>query len=182
MLITEHIPTLALIGLRASGKSTVGALVAASVGRPFIDLDQRTLSLLGAPTVAHAWRDAGEHAFRAAEARALADALRLGSAVLALGGGTPTAPGAADALRAARARNAARVIYLHAEPEALRARLAASPGDRPSLTGKGTLEEIYDLSAARDPLYRSLADLVLDASRPAQDNADAIASFARSLR
>ena len=35
--------TLALLGLRCSGKSTVGRLLAADLGRPFVDLDEETL-------------------------------------------------------------------------------------------------------------------------------------------
>ncbi|MEY5033074.1 MAG: hypothetical protein RL354_2105, partial [Planctomycetota bacterium] len=43
----------------------------------------------------------------------------------------------------------------------LAARLRRQEGDRPSLTGRGVVEEIGELAAARRPLYAALADLRL---------------------
>lgn len=164
-------PHVILIGLRGCGKSTVGALLAQRLTKPLIDLDERTAARLGTPTAGDALRTHGEPAFRAAEAAALKDALAHDRAVLALGGGTPTAPTAADTLRAARASDVARIIYLHAPPDTLRARLSATDTrTRPALTSAGVLNEVAALYAARDPLYRSLADLVIgiDAITPVQ--------------
>lgn len=149
-----------LIGLRGSGKSTLGRLLADRAGLPFLDLDEVVLGLLGRPTVSEAWRDPGERAFRRAEVRALRERVLAPDApvaVVALGGGTPTAPGAAELLRQARDEGRASIVYLRAEPATLRARLAADDPNRPSLTGAGTLEEIEAVFAARDPLYRELA-------------------------
>lgn len=160
-----------LMGLRGSGKSTVGALLAGRLGVPFVDLDDRTLEALRRAhpdqrfgAVADAWRALGEPAFRAAERDALRAALGEGRVVLALGGGTPTAPGAPALLESAK-RTGATIFYLRAEPALLRERLAASGegAKRPSLTGRGTLEEIEAVFAARDPLYRSLRTLEIDA-------------------
>lgn len=167
-----------LMGLRGSGKTSVSAAAAARLGLPAsarIDLDDLTLRRLGAATIADAWRAAGEPAFREAEAASLRGVLQdrastAGVRVIALGGGTPTAPGAAEALRDARASGSAVLVYLRASPSTLRVRLARAAGDaataahRPSLTGRGTIEEIEDVHAARDPLYVSLADHVVDAS------------------
>ncbi len=160
-----------LMGLRASGKSTVGALLAGRLGVAFVDLDDRTLQALRRAhpamnfgAVADAWRALGETAFRVAERDALRAALAEGRIVLALGGGTPTAPGAPALLEAAK-RAGAEIFYLRAEPALLRQRLAASgeAASRPSLTGRGTLEEIEEVFAARDPLYRSLRTVEIDA-------------------
>lgn len=156
-------PHLLLIGLRASGKSTLGAALARALARPFIDLDDRTAQALGAPDAARAWAAHGEPAFRAAETGALRDALRGPRAVIALGGGTPTAPGAADLLRAACAARTARIVYLAAPPALLRARLARTDlATRPPLTPRGTLDEIDAVHAARDPLYRALASRTIE--------------------
>lgn len=164
-------PTIVLMGLRGCGKSTVGRAVAARLGgRSFIDLDDLTAARLGAGRAGDALRQHGEAAFRTAEGQALGEALdrvRSGDAVvMALGGGTPTAPGAAEALMAAqRGEPRIRVYYLDADVATLAARLERDPTPRPALTGMEPREEIAHLHRVRDPLYRQLADVVIDASR-----------------
>jgi shikimate kinase len=151
-----------LIGLRASGKSTLGAALAKATDRRFIDLDDATPTLLGRSSVADVFEMDGEAPFRDAESRALGHALAAAGSVVALGGGTPTAPGAAALINKARRDDGARVIYLRAEPSTLRSRLqSADNAHRPSITGAGTLEEIDVLFADRDALYRSIADAVI---------------------
>lgn len=156
-------PTIILIGLRGSGKTTLGRELALESGRDFIDLDDLTPRSLGRRTVAEAWEKDGEQAFRAAETRALSETLRTKSGVLALGGGTPTAPGARELLveqqRAARAV----IIYLRASGATLRQRLAgANNAHRPSLTGAGVIEEVEALLERRDSIYMALADEVVE--------------------
>ena len=149
-----------LIGLRCSGKSTYGPRLARALTTQtgqswnFADLDTRVARSLDAQ---------GEAAFRAAEALQLGAALRESNLVLATGGGTPTAPGAADALRDARARGACVVVYLHGPPGELQQRMrsAKSLRDRPALRGNDPIAEVPALYAARDPLYRTLADEIV---------------------
>jgi shikimate kinase len=157
------VPNAVLIGLRGSGKSSVGAVLAELRICPFIDLDDVTCSLLDAPTVAEAWQLRGVAAFRLAETAALRSVLRTGGQVISLGGGTPTAPGAADLLRVAARDRTAVIIYLRAPAEVLRDRLAASdPALRPPLIGTDPLAEIDIVLARRDPLYLSLADHIIE--------------------
>lgn len=171
-----------LIGLRGSGKTSAGILAAQALGLPFVDLDDATRALLGVPTVAEAWRMHGEPAFRQAETRALAGALGPPTRVVALGGGTPTAPGAADLIR----DSGALVIYLCADADTLRRRLGpavARDPNRPSLTGGDPLAEIDAVLAERDPLYRSLAHHILDVtSLTVADTARRIVELARVCR
>lgn len=153
-----------LIGLRCAGKSLVGARLAERLGRCFVELDAVTCGLLGARSAGEALASAGVAAFRAAETEALRLVLGVPGRVVALGGGTPTAPGAADLLRRARADGTATVVYLRLPPGTLRRRLAATDlADRPSVTGLGTIEEVDRLLAERDPLYASLASLTIAA-------------------
>lgn len=152
---------LVLLGLRASGKSTLGALLAADLARPFIDLDDRTATLLGSASAGDAFRAVGEAAFRAAESKALAEALAGPPLVLALGGGTPTAPGAEELLRAARADFSAFVVFLDPPNASMAERLERNAGNRPSLTGRGVIEEIDEIAARRRPIYAALADCVV---------------------
>ena len=152
---------LVLIGLRGSGKSTLGRALAATLGAPFTDLDERTAARLDAPTAGEAFRRFGEQAFRIAEAEVLGKALAETPHVLALGGGTPTAPGAADLIARARREGRAFVVFLDPPLDVLATRLRTETGDRPSLTGRGVVEEIEEIAAIRRPLYAALADLVV---------------------
>lgn len=154
---------LLLMGLRGSGKTTVGRAVSAIAVRPFVDLDDLTPRELGEASVADAWVRHGQSAFRRAEAAVLRRVIALDGQVVALGGGTPTAPGCADLLRDQVGSYRVLLVYLHASPAVLRARLAgANNADRPSLTGADPLTEIEAVYAARDPLYRDLAGAVVE--------------------
>jgi len=173
--------SIVLMGLRGSGKSALGPRLAERLGRPFIDLDAVTVAYLGEGTLRELWDRHGEARFRQAEYRALVNQAfprTNPGPVVALGGGTPTAPGAADFLRNARARGLCVTVYLRAAPETLRARLATADNtDRPSLTGADPLGEIDAVHAARDPLYRELADAVVET-----DGLDEAAALERVVR
>lgn len=154
---------LILIGLRGSGKSTLGRKLARRLSRPFIDLDDLTPAEAGEASVSDVFAKQGEPAFRAAEARALAKVMQRDGLVIALGGGTPTAPAALELLTAARVDGRARLIYLRASAATLRLHLRDSHNaHRPSLTGKSILDEVEDLLAARDGPYRALAEVIVE--------------------
>jgi shikimate kinase len=148
-----------LLGLRGSGKSTLGQSLASKLRVLFVDLDDVTASLLRCPTPAEALNTHGQPAFRAAELKALTSPGVARARVVALGGGTPTAPGAHDVLR----KSGATLVYLRATPHTLRERLTSSDlATRPSLTGADVLAEIDAVFERRDPIYLALADQVID--------------------
>lgn len=150
------------MGLRGSGKTTMARRLALSAGATAIDLDDLVADAASEPAVGGAYRALGEARFREVEAALLAERLREPPHVLALGGGTPTAPGAADLIRRAVARGAL-AVYLRATPHTLRARLEGTDlATRPSLTGLGVLEEIEAIFARRDEPYRALASLTIE--------------------
>jgi shikimate kinase len=180
--------TLVLLGLRGSGKSTLGHTLAKRLERAFVDLDDLTAEAMQQTSAGEAIREHGLAVFREAEARALADALtheraHRSGGVLALGGGTPTAPGAEQQLREAQSAGAVSVVYLRATPQTLAARLATTDTEsRPSLTGKGTLEEIGELFTQRDSLYRAIADVVLETDELDESaTLDRLVIWARSI-
>jgi shikimate kinase len=164
-----------LLGLRGSGKTTVGRLLAAHLDWPLFDVDDAALGILGCGSVTEAWRQQGEAGFRRAEVQALAQALEQPGQVVALGGGTPIAPGAAELLQKAQAAGQAVLIYLAADPATLRERLGAAGAiDRPPLLGDDPLTEIDAVFEVRDPFYRQLADHIVDAGGSPEAVAEAV--------
>lgn len=156
--MNKDAPNLILIGLRASGKSTLGKLLAQHLGRDFIDLDHFVAHQMNASGPGEIIERDGIEAFRFAETEALRSVLESPNQIIALGGGTPTAPGAGELLR----ESDARVIYLRGTPETLRDRLAQCDNtDRPAIVGSDVLDEVQTLFEQRDGLYRELAESVV---------------------
>jgi shikimate kinase / 3-dehydroquinate synthase len=80
---------LVVSGFMASGKSSVGRLVAEQAGRPFVDLDSRIEARFGAP-ITLIFAERGEAAFREAEHQELSQLLDASAGpapVIAVGGG-----------------------------------------------------------------------------------------------
>jgi len=80
-----------LVGMPASGKSTVGRLVAERLGRRFLDTDELLGERLGTPVPAYIERF-GEQAFRAEEAKMVQVACTESDAVISTGGGAALDP------------------------------------------------------------------------------------------
>ena len=156
--MTDSKPNLILIGLRASGKSTLGKMLSESLTLPFVDLDNVSSTLLDCDGAGAAIKKHGIEAFRDAETKALRATLDSSSQVIALGGGTPTAPGCAEMLK----QSSSRVIYLRALPDTLRQRLSIDDNtDRPPLVGNDVIDEVQSLFDARDELYCDIAESVI---------------------
>ena len=158
---TRHV---VLVGLMASGKTTVGRLLAARLGRPFVDNDVVLESRTGRSAREIAAEE-GAAALHLREADALVDALASPvPAVIAAAAAAPLEPPAAAAMQAHD------VVYLRATPDVLAARLARAPDDghRPFVDGdaRAVLAEQF---AARDERYRALATLVVDANADAPE-------------
>ena len=151
-----------LIGPRGSGKSTIGPRLARQMARPFVELDELALRHTGLNSVHEVWTTQGEAAWRHAEADALLGALAKQSQVIALGGGAPMIQVVETALLNASGKGEAFIVYLRCPVAHLRHRLQADPGDRPSLTGAGVVEEVATVLAAREPTYLRLAHFVCD--------------------
>jgi len=159
------------MGLRCCGKSTLGKILAQRTNRPWIDLDPLTAIQAGFTDPAQAFAH-DQAAFRAAESRTLAGVLKTHPthAIISLGGGTPTAPGAQALL--ADAHPPCLIVYLHASPKFLAARLTPEElAKRPSITGAHPIDEFQEIYQARDPLYRSLAKVIMDVESLSADNA-----------
>jgi shikimate kinase len=148
---SEHV---VLVGLMATGKSTVGRAVAEHLGRPFLDSDHQ-VELRTGQTVKEIFEAEGEDAFRRYEAQALADALTTPMpAVIAAAGGVVLDISNRDLLRDPH------VIWLRADPELLAERVDRSD-HRPLLADdpRGVLQR---MSAERYQLYAQVADDIID--------------------
>jgi shikimate kinase len=157
-----------IIGMRGCGKTSVGEAVARGLGARFVDLDAEVLAREGYGSVASMWESEGQAAFREAETRtleSLLDDAGSAGAVIALGGGAPTAPGAAGVIGEARNDGRALVVYLRCSLETLESRLRATlalDANRPSVTGGDPVRELGELLRAREPVYRALCDAEVD--------------------
>ena len=149
-----------LIGARVCRKTTVAQKLALACRFAFVDSD-RMLQARAGKSIADIVALEGWDSFRALEARTLR-AVTEASAVIATGGGVILAPE-----NRAFMRERGRVIYLQAPVPVLARRLEASPEEeqRPTLTGKPIDEEVRDVLAQREALYREAAHFVVDAAR-----------------
>lgn len=161
---SDPVSVILLTGSRGSGKSRVGAVVAAGLNRTFIDLDDVALAMTGLDSVTEVFDRVGEHAWRQAEAAALAESLKQANAVIATGGGVACIDPPRSVLQRARTDGVATTVWLRCSPDVLVARLAAQPGDRPSLTGADATEEAAEVAKEREDLYASSADYEVDAN------------------
>lgn len=149
--------TIILVGYRGSGKTTVGRLVAARLGWAFVDADD-VIEATAGKSVAGIFAAEGEAGFRDREAAALAALCARPDHVIATGGGA--------VLREANrlAMKAGFVVWLTAPPEVVWERMCTDPttaARRPNLTAAGGEAEVRALLAAREPLYREVADLTV---------------------
>jgi shikimate kinase len=157
---------IALVGLRASGKTTLGKLLAERLGRAFVDLDEEVsredaaLSATSTPRPAgEILRDEGEPRFRDLETRALERVLeRTELIVLATGGGVVE-----RARNRLLLRTRARCVWLVVPIDELQRRMRADPTARPALLGRDAIAEVAEIAARRDPWFRELGGLRVDA-------------------
>ncbi|MBZ2172434.1 shikimate kinase AroL [Nitratidesulfovibrio sp. SRB-5] len=148
-----------LVGPRASGKTTVGKALAARAGWHFEDTDA-TLTATAGMTVEQIVEREGWEGFRRRETEALCATLGRDGLVVATGGGMVLAEENRRMLR-----DGGLVAYLCGSVDLLAGRLARDPlaAQRPSLTGRPIAEEVAEVLAAREPLYRECAHVALDA-------------------
>ncbi|MEP7207500.1 MAG: shikimate kinase [Casimicrobiaceae bacterium] len=163
-----HRGNLFLVGLPGAGKSTFGRALARRFGKVFVDADTELEARLGVsiPTI---FEIEGEAVFRDREEAVIADLVGRTGIVLATGGGAVLREG-----NRARLADQGSVLYLHATPQMLWHRVRHNR-HRPLLNTGDPLARLEELYAARDPLYRGVADEVIESER------EQLARFAASL-
>jgi shikimate kinase len=147
-----------LVGLMGAGKTSIGKLLAKRLGKSFLDSDQEIERATGVkiPVI---FEIEGEPGFRVRESRMLEDLVRGGNIVLATGGGAVLSPQNRKLL----AGNGI-VIYLRAAVPDLWNRTRHDK-NRPLLKTAEPLLKLEQLYAERDPLYREIADIIVDTGK-----------------
>lgn len=155
-------PRLLLVGMMGAGKTTVGSLLARHLGWRYRDSDADVEEDTGL-TVPEIFARHGEDAFRAAEARVLAEACADPAAsVVSVAGGAVL-----DPRTRRRISDCGTVVWLRARPETLAARVGDGAG-RP-LLGEDPAAALVRLNDVRAPLYAEVADVVVDVDDLAPD-------------
>lgn len=154
----EHEKAVVLVGLMGSGKTTIGKLLSRRLGVPFFDSDHEIERRTGVriPTI---FDVEGEAGFRRREAATITDLLLERNIVLATGGGAVLAPESRAAMK-----QRGWVVYLDVPVRQLYERTRNDP-NRPLLQVEDPLGRLEELRKQRDPLYRDVADFVLDGAR-----------------
>ena len=146
----------ALVGLRGSGKSTIGLALAASRDCPFVELDREIEGQAGM-RIGELFELRGEATYRQLEADVLKGIItKARPCVVATGGGIVT-----HAETWLHLRQHARTAWLKAPPEVHLARVRAQGDLRPMRGRPNALGELRDILDERAPLYGE-ADIALD--------------------
>jgi shikimate kinase len=147
-----------LVGLMGAGKTTIGKHLARQLNKTFYDADHVLEERTGVriPVI---FEIEGEAGFRKREEDVIDSLTGLVDIVLATGGGAVLADASRD-----RLKTRGTVIYLHGRPEDLFQRTRHDK-NRPLLQTGDRLQKLKALYQIRDPLYREVADIVVDTGR-----------------
>lgn len=144
-----------LIGPMGSGKSAVGRRLAADLELEFHDSDDEIETRTGVD-IPFIFDKEGEAGFRRREVAMIDELTAMQGIVLATGGGVPVND---DSRRLLAERGT--VVYLYTSvPEQLRRTRKST--HRPLLQCDDPATVLEELMAERDPLYREIADIVIE--------------------
>ncbi|UZJ40475.1 shikimate kinase [Prosthecochloris sp. SCSIO W1101] len=151
-----------LTGFSGSGKSTIGPLLANSLGYDFLDLDKE-IELFAAKSINRIFAEEGEAHFRDLEHTVLEKLVGRTELVVSLGGGALQHNPCFSLIIASGT-----LVYLHSSPEILAKRLSHKT-DRPLMKGdngerlsKEQIEKkIFALLEQREPRYKT-AQIIIE--------------------
>jgi len=151
----NHPRNIFLIGPMGAGKSAVGRQLARMLHLDFVDSDDE-IELRTGVDIPFVFEKEGEEGFRKREASVIDDLSQRDGIVLATGGGAVVEPQNRNHLGARGF-----VIYLHTTVDQQLARTRKGRG-RPMLDSDNPRAILEALMAAREPLYREIADLTVE--------------------
>lgn len=145
-----------LIGYRGTGKSTVGKIVAARLGRELFSTDAEIVKS-AEQTIPQIVEQHGWEYFRDLETKMCQDLAGKDGLVIDTGGGAILRPQNVEVLK-----RTGKLFWLTASVETIAKRIG-SDTQRPSLTGtKSFIEEIQDVLRERIPKYQAAADHLIE--------------------
>lgn len=152
--IAKQMQNIVLLGMPGCGKSTLGKLLAAELGRKFVDLDEEIVKRANC-SIPQIFADKGEEEFRTLESAVVADVCRESGLVIATGGGVVTRE-----QNLPQMSQNGHVVFLDIAPQGL------PTAGRP-LSQQKTPEALY---RERLPLYKKAADTVIPITRDVEEN------------
>lgn len=144
-----------LVGLMGAGKTTVGRMLSRRLGKSFYDSDHEIENRTGV-TIPVIFELEGELGFRKREIAVISELTQLHGIVLATGGGAVL-----DKQNREYLSQNGFVVYLRANVTELWHR-TKNDRSRPLLQTEDTHTRLQQLFAERDPLYREIADIIID--------------------
>ena len=145
-----------LIGYRGTGKSTIGKMLAARLGRTLLSTDSEVVQLAGQPIPAIVEQHGWEY-FRDLESKVCQELAGRNGLIIDTGGGAILRSQNVDVLK-----QSGKLFWLTASVDTIAKRIG-SDTQRPSLTGtKSFVDEIQDVLRDRLPKYQAAADHVIE--------------------
>lgn len=158
--ILKQKENIVLIGMPSSGKTTVGAILADSLCREIIDLDDEIEKRIGC-TIAEFFKSHTEKEFRDVETEITKEISRKNGVIIATGGGCILRKENVDALK-----SNGRLYFLDRDLESL------TPTDsRPLATKKEAIKKLYN---ERYHIYINVSDVRIDANLTPNEEAEII--------
>ena len=151
-----------LLGMRASGKTTLGKALAEALRCPFVDTDAMVVAEAG-QNIDAIVTSGGWEVFRGLEEKALVRAAQLPGKVVSTGGGVILSQANRDLMQRTGVS-----FYLAADAALLVARMACDPDNaaqRPALTPLALHDEVAAVMSEREALYMAGMDHMLQAHR-----------------
>ncbi len=134
-----------LIGMPGSGKSTIGKALAQSLDKQYIDTDEEIEKQVKMK-ITDIFREKGEEHFREVESQVIENAIKNKNCVIATGGGAVLSERNREKLKSGF------VVWIKRDINSL------EQIGRPLSKDIDTIKEMYTL---REPLYKSIADIVV---------------------
>jgi len=151
----KHPRNIFLIGPMGAGKSAVGRYLARTLHLTFVDSDDEIESRTGVD-IPFIFEKEGEAGFRKREAVVINDLSKMDGVVLATGGGAIIDP---DSRSHLGGRGFVVYLFTTVDQQVLRTQRGR---ERPLLENDDPRTTLEELLAVRDPLYREIADLVVE--------------------
>ena len=145
-----------LIGMRGSGKTTVGKILALKLGRDFVEMDELIVQRAGF-TIPEIVASHGWEKFRDLEEEITGEVAGLDNTVNAAGGGVVTRE-----QNIAKLKESGVLVWLKASLDILLERIAEDNQRPPLVEGRTRWEDMDVTLAERKPLYQKATDLTIN--------------------